>query len=168
MGFLNDSNHLQFIGNGNFAVYIFFLMSGYVLTFSFEKDPLGLSRNLSRRLIRLGLPVALAALLAACLLWAMYEFGQQAAVISGSKLFSDYSVFPSLRDVVTEVSGLRMLTGFYDTTIFRGIEHHLPSIERAVDPPMWTLHIELWGSILVILLVCCRPKLPLCIRGSCR
>jgi peptidoglycan/LPS O-acetylase OafA/YrhL len=160
VGFLNDSNHLGFIGNGNFAVYIFFLMSGYVLTFSFEKDPLGLSRNLSRRLIRLGLPVTVAALFATCLLATMYEFGQQAAVVSGSKLLSDYSVFPSLRDVVTEASGLRMLTGFYETTIFREIAPYLPIMQRAVDPPMWTLHIELWGSILVILLVYFHAKSP--------
>ena len=160
VGFLNDSNHLGFIGNGNFAVYIFFLMSGYVLTFSFEKDPFGLPRNLSRRLIRLGLPVAAAAVFATCLLSTMYQFGQEAAVVSGSRVLSDYSAFPSLRDVFAEASGLRMLTGFYDTTIFRGIAPYLPILARAVDPPMWTLHIELWGSVLVILLVCFRAKSP--------
>jgi peptidoglycan/LPS O-acetylase OafA/YrhL len=158
LAFLNDNNLLGFVRNGNFAVYIFFLISGFVLTFSFEKDPLGVSHNLARRLIRLGLPIAAAALFATSLLWMMHRFGKQAAAISGSQSLFEYSIFPSLWDVVAETSGLRMLTGFYDTTIFRGAAHYLPTIIHTVDPPMWTLHIELWGSILVMLLVYFRTK----------
>lgn len=158
LAFLNDSNHFGFIGNGNFAVFIFFLMSGFVLTFSFERDALGISRNLARRLIRLALPVAAAAALAACLLWTMYKFGRQAAVISGSQSLFDYSIYPSLWDVLAETSGLRMLTGFHETTIFLGATDYLPAVVHSVDPPMWTLHVELWGSILVMLLVYFRVK----------
>src|SRR5580692_12926717 len=58
---------LRVLFDGHTAVYVFFLISGAVLTPSFARGG-GWPRQIAKRLIRLGLPIAVAAIVALALL----------------------------------------------------------------------------------------------------
>jgi peptidoglycan/LPS O-acetylase OafA/YrhL len=54
---------LGFLFDGTAAVFLFFIMSGVALTHAFNSRPFAFRREVSRRLIRLGLPTATSILL---------------------------------------------------------------------------------------------------------
>ncbi|HMJ40690.1 MAG TPA: acyltransferase family protein [Pseudolabrys sp.] len=64
---------LYFLYDGYSAVYIFFALSGYVLTRSFERNLAQPSSQILARVIRLGLPALAATLVAAAV---MLMFGR--------------------------------------------------------------------------------------------
>src|ERR1700727_2198473 len=79
---------LFFLYDGYSAVYIFFVLSGYVLTRSFERHLARPSSQVLARIVRLGLPALAAALVAAAV---MLSFGRPniaAGALSGSVWFA--------------------------------------------------------------------------------
>ncbi len=139
--------------NGDAAVIIFFVLSGYVLTRQYfvTGKPIVILRGMLKRWPRLMGPV-LAAALASWLLFVLgaYHF-QQAAALSGSDWLSrfgnapDYPFEPSLRGAVSE--------GALLTFIRRGSFNY--------NTALWTMRIEFAGSMLsfglALLLVRLRP-----------
>src|SRR3984885_1705546 len=87
-GFMPDTAQhawppLRVLFDGHTAVYVFFLISGAVLTPSFARgEPW--PRQVAKRLIRLAIPVAAAATCALALLAALPEAHRDAARVSGS------------------------------------------------------------------------------------
>src|SRR5579862_6220668 len=73
---------LQVLWDGHTAVYVFFLISGAVLTPSFARGG-AWPRQAAKRLVRLGVPVAAAAVVALVLLAAMPDAHLAAARLSG-------------------------------------------------------------------------------------
>jgi len=141
--------------NGDFAVFIFFLMSGFVLTFSFEREPNALAVSTLRRSVRLGLPLAAAALLCFLAVRSWPELHVTAGRLSGSPWLADMTPaepFHALADAV----GAAMLVGYRDTGLFQQLVTLPWPFSAAPDPPQWSLHIEFWGSLLLIGLVYCR------------
>src|SRR5690349_6390800 len=69
--------------DGHTAVYVFFLISGTVLTPSFAR-PGSFPVKLARRVVRLGIPVAAAAGIATVLIAWLPEAHRQAAALTGS------------------------------------------------------------------------------------
>jgi peptidoglycan/LPS O-acetylase OafA/YrhL len=75
---------LYFLYDGYSAVYIFFALSGYVLTRSFERHLAQPSSQILARVIRLGLPAITATLVAAAV---MLMFGKPPQLRPVSALF---------------------------------------------------------------------------------
>src|SRR6201747_1238388 len=75
---------LYFLYDGYSAVYIFFALSGYVLTRSFERHLAQPSSQILARIIRLGLPAIAATLVAAAV---MLMFGKPPQLRPVSALF---------------------------------------------------------------------------------
>jgi len=54
---------------------------------------------------------------------------------------------------VREVAIESLFTGYQWSTLFAPLEPHLDTITGSFNAPFWTLHVELWGSFLVMALV---------------
>lgn len=145
---------LRFPTNGLPPVYLFFLMSGVVLTQSFGRTPRAMTAGIVGRAVRLGLPLAAAALIAAAMMFALPETFKEAATLAHSNWTAQFytgSYAPSY--VAMDATGLTMLLGYAETSIFAALRPILSSQTASMDQPFWTLHIEFWGSLLVLALV---------------
>jgi peptidoglycan/LPS O-acetylase OafA/YrhL len=79
---------LYFLYDGYSAVYIFFALSGYVLTRSFERNLASPSSQILGRIIRLGLPAVAAVLVAAAVMLVFGKPNVAAGELSGSTWFA--------------------------------------------------------------------------------
>ncbi len=147
---------LRLLFDGHTAVYVFFLISGAVLTPSFAR-PGGFLAKLGKRLVRLGIPVAAAAVIATMLLALLPDAHLHAARLSGSAwLAMDSSGAPTLVHLVREIGLDSLLLGYREATLFTPLADHLTLMEHSLDAPFWSLHLELYGSLLVLCLVSLR------------
>jgi peptidoglycan/LPS O-acetylase OafA/YrhL len=144
---------LRVLFDGHTAVYVFFLISGTVLTPSFAREG-AFAAKLAKRVARLGIPVAVAACIATLLLAALPDAHVRAAALTGSAwLATDSSGAPTLAHLAREVGLDSLLLGYREVTLFAPVAAHLPPMERSLDAPFWSLHLELYGSFLVLCLV---------------
>jgi peptidoglycan/LPS O-acetylase OafA/YrhL len=149
---------LRVLFDGHTAVYVFFLISGAVLTPSFAHGG-AWPRQAAKRLVRLGTPVAAAATIALALLAALPNAHLDAALVSGSGwLAMDSSGAPTVGHLLREIGLDSLLLGYREYTLFAPIADHLPLLEHSLDAPLWSLHLELYGSLLVLLLVRLRAR----------
>jgi peptidoglycan/LPS O-acetylase OafA/YrhL len=144
---------LRIVFDGHTAVYVFFLISGSVLTPSFARSG-SFAVKLAKRIVRLGIPVAAAAAIATVLLALLPDAHRQAAAIThASWLAMDSSGAPTLAHVAREIGLDSLLLGYREATLFGPLAPYLPPMERSLDAPFWSLHLELYGSLLVLCLV---------------
>jgi peptidoglycan/LPS O-acetylase OafA/YrhL len=151
---------LRVLWDGHTAVYVFFLISGAVLTPSFARGG-AWPRQAAKRLVRLGVPVAAAAVVALVLLAAMPDAHLIAARVSGSGWLSmDSSGAATLAHLLREITLDSLLLGYREYTLFAPIADRLPLLEHALNAPSWSLHLELYGSFLLLGLVMLRTRAP--------
>ena len=143
---------LRVLFDGHTAVYVFFLISGAVLTPSFAR-PGPFVAKMAKRVVRLGIPVAAAAVIATLLLAAWPDAHLRAAALTGSAwLAMDSSGAPTLAHLAREVSLDSLLLGYREATLFAPLAERLPLMQQSLDAPFWSLHLELYGSLLVLAL----------------
>jgi peptidoglycan/LPS O-acetylase OafA/YrhL len=149
---------LRVLFDGHTAVYVFFLISGAVLTPSFARGGPWVGQ-VGKRLVRLGIPVAAAATCALALLAAMPDAHRQAAAISGSAwLAMDSSGAPTLLHWLHEIAFDSLLAGYREYTLFAPIANWLPLLQDSLDAPFWSLHLELYGSLLILTMTMLRAR----------
>lgn len=148
---------LYVFGDGYVAVSIFFLISGMVLTYSFEASAASVPSQVMRRLTRLGLPMAVSVLLGA--LW--FTLLPHAHLQAGDILQDAWTKLPSpppigILPLAREIFICGLLFGHaHFSLILPGVLGErlgLPSLIRSYNDPLWTLHLEFWGSLLVLAL----------------
>ena len=105
------------IGIMEYAVNLFFVLSGYVLTRSFERHLARPSSQVLARIVRLGLPALAAALVAAALMLCFGRPNVAAGALSGSAWFAghwntDVSFLSVLRDGTVNALFLGAGAGF--------------------------------------------------------
>jgi peptidoglycan/LPS O-acetylase OafA/YrhL len=139
--------------DGHTAVYVFFLISGAVLTGSFARGGAWPGQML-KRLVRLLVPVAAAAVFALVLVAALPQAHRQAAAVSGSTwLAMDSSGAPTVSHMMREIGLDSLVLGYREYTLFAPLAGYLPTLDHSLDAPFWSLHLELYGSFLVLALV---------------
>ncbi|HEX3994145.1 MAG TPA: acyltransferase [Acetobacteraceae bacterium] len=164
-GFLpNTAEHavppLKIMWDGHTAVYVFFLISGAVLTPSFARGGRW-PRQSIKRLVRLGLPIVVAAVIAFALLITMPDAHLVAARLTGSGwLAMDSTAATTLTHLLREITLDSLTLGYREYTLFTPIAGRLPLLENALNAPSWSLHLELYGSMLVLGLVLLRARAP--------
>ena len=164
-GFLPDTAEhaaapLHVLWDGHTAVYVFFLISGAVLTPSFARGG-PWPRQAAKRLVRLGVPVAVAALVALVLLVAMPDAHLRAARLTGSGwLAMDSSAATTLAHLLREITLDSLILGYREYTLFAPIAGRFPLLEHSLNAPTWSLHLELYGSFLLLGLVLLRARGP--------
>jgi peptidoglycan/LPS O-acetylase OafA/YrhL len=163
IGFMPDTARhawppLTVLFDGHTAVYVFFLISGAVLTPSFAR-PGPFAGKLAKRVVRLGIPVAAAATIAMLLIALFPDAHRQAAALTGSAwLAMDSSGAPTFAHLAREIGLDSLLLGYREATLFAPLAGHLPPMELSLDAPFWSLHLELYGSLLVLCLVWLRAR----------
>ncbi len=157
---------LRLLFDGHTAVYVFFLISGAVLTPSFAR-PGGVAGKLARRIVRLGVPVAATAAIALGLLLLFPEAHRRAAALTGSAwLAMDSNGALTGAHLAREIGLDSLLLGYREATLFAPLAPRLPLMEHSLDAPFWSLHLELYGSILVLALVWLRANARWPYRGA--
>jgi peptidoglycan/LPS O-acetylase OafA/YrhL len=150
---------MYFLYDGYSAVYIFFALSGYVLTRSFERHPAPPSAQVLARIIRLGLPAIAATLLAASV---MVVFGQPnipAGDLSGSAWFASQGHAElSMLSVIKDGTVNALLLGYRGLPGVAFLAPWQQPVEQSFVVPLWTLSIEFYGSIIILLLCACARR----------
>ncbi|MEI7890423.1 MAG: acyltransferase [bacterium] len=126
---------LNLFYNGNFAVCIFFVLSGFVLSHKFflHRDREILKESAIKRYLRLVVPVAFSVLLAFVLMEFSLFYNQQAADLSGSNWLGGFWKFaPNFFDAINQI-----FVGAFFTNIFE------------YNDTLWTIAYEFIGSLLV-------------------
>ena len=147
---------LTFLFDGTTAVYLFFIMSGVVLTHAFGNRHRAVPWLITRRVIRLGLPMAATLLLTAILFSAFPDMRLVAFKLLRVSWLGTSIPTVSAASIGHQIAIEGLLTGYRD----QGFLPHwaatilgLHSMAQARNPPLWTLHVEFVGSLLVLALV---------------
>jgi peptidoglycan/LPS O-acetylase OafA/YrhL len=150
---------LYFLYDGYSAVYIFFALSGYVLTRSFERYLAHPSSQVLARVIRLGVPALAATLVAAAVMSVFGRPNVPAGILSGSDWFAaqwntDVPVHSIVRDGIINA----LFLGYQGLP---GVAFLIPwqqPVEHSLVAPLWTLSIEFYGSMIVLGLCWCARR----------
>jgi peptidoglycan/LPS O-acetylase OafA/YrhL len=121
--------------NGNWAVCIFFVLSGFVLTYRYflKNDVTILVALLMKRYFRLFIPIVFSVLLVFLLIKTNSFYNQTAAVYSKSNWFGSFWLFnPNLK------------------TTIKFAAYHVFLGSNSFNPALWTIKFEFLGSILVL------------------
>ena len=150
---------LYFLYDGYSAVYIFFALSGYVLTRSFEKHLARPSSQVLARIIRLGLPAIAATLVAAAVMLIFGRLNLEAGDLSGSVWFADQwhadlSIISVLKDGIVNA----LFLGYSGLPGVAFLAPWQQPVEQSFAAPLWTLSIEFYGSIIVLALCACARR----------
>lgn len=129
--FLNNSPFLFFI-SGTSAVYIFFIMSGIVLSISAKKKRFSILGNSASRYIRLSAPAACSCLLACVIYYLVRELE-----IAQEKNFINNSIIKMNIDLID---------AFYKGGISSIFNFHAIN---PYNPVLWTMSVEFYCSILI-------------------
>ena len=156
---------LYFLYDGYSAVYIFFALSGYVLTRSFERQLARTSSDIFAqilaRALRLGLPALSAVLVAAIVMLIFGRPNVAAGELSGSVWFaSQWNTAVSVVSVIRDGIVNALFLGYRGLP---GVAYLAPwqqPVEQSLVAPLWTLSIEFYGSMIVLALCWCarRPR----------
>jgi peptidoglycan/LPS O-acetylase OafA/YrhL len=152
--------------DGYSAVYLFFVMSGFVLAPSFLRAPQPAAALVAKRFTRLFLPVLAAFLCAVLLKLALPDAAADAQRHSQSGWLAALGHNPmNWRALASDGLWNAMLAGYQGMSVFSpwpalAAQLGLNPIASAMNPPMWTLHVEFWGSMLLILLARSYRRLP--------
>lgn len=120
--------------NGNFAVYIFFILSGYVLTYKFFKTHnYGvIVSSAARRYIRLLIPVLFSVVIAYLLMMFSLFFNKESSAITSCCLATYYGFDPDFFGAIYQA--------FIGSFFFGQVSYNIV---------LWTMIYELFGSFLV-------------------
>lgn len=155
-GFVIERSPLMLLTASSLAVRIFFVHSGFVLSWKYlnEPDQRILFSMALRRAFRLGIPIAVAILFAFTLmrLDLMRSFEMGSVTFEDAPLVKQYEFVPSLRSALSDSLG-----GWF----FAGLGTRPPGSIR-YDGALWTMPIELICSYAVFLI------LPLIVRLRAR
>lgn len=146
---------LFFLFDGASAVCIFFVLSGYVLTPIFAHSRATNGAIVGSRFLRLGIPAIAGCAFSAILFQVFGHYNEAAGPLAKSWWLAD-GWRPSadlwfLKDAL--VNGI--VLGFKDSSIVQWFGFPAASLASMADSyvtPLWTLSIEFYGSILVLLL----------------
>lgn len=120
--------------NANFAVYIFFILSGYILTYKFFKtrDYRIIISSAARRYIRLLFPVLFSVVIAFLLMKFSLFYNKESSAITSCCLSTYYSFNPDFFDAIYQA---------FAGSFFNG--------QVSYNIVLWTMTYELFGSFLV-------------------
>ncbi len=127
---------LSFLTNGNFAVAIFYILSGFVLSHKYyqENNPMIMVSAAQRRFLRLFIPVAFTIILS----WILLKAGAYNHIEASKISLSDWwlaGLWKVDTDLLTLIQHLGYKVMFMSDSSF--------------DTSMWTMTTELFGSIFV-------------------
>jgi peptidoglycan/LPS O-acetylase OafA/YrhL len=150
---------LYFLYDGYSAVYIFFALSGYVLTRSFERHLARPASQVLARIVRLGLPALAAALVAAVVMLSFGKPNVAAGALSGSAWFAgQWNTDVSILSVLKDGTANALFLGYRGLPGVAFLAPWQQPVEHSLVAPLWTLSIEFYGSMIILLLCWCARR----------
>ena len=153
---------LHLLYDGEMGVFLFFVLSGHVLTAPLLR---GASRPLAMLTWRMARLVPLAAL--GCGLGWLACLGfdglreEAAALIPAGWLVGHWHEPPSWAALAQDLGANTLFLGYQDLSVLGGVASaSLWPGTAAFNPPLWTLSFELQGSILILGLAMARHRAP--------
>lgn len=140
------STPLNIIYNGNFAVCLFFVISGYVLSYSFlsNGDPEIIYSSAFRRYPRLMIPVLATSLLYfAFISWSLFPTVQTASITHSAWLARMFTLAPDWAAML------------WNSIVELPVRY---SVETPYNPVLWTIGHEIRGSFIVYLILLVSAK----------
>jgi peptidoglycan/LPS O-acetylase OafA/YrhL len=142
-GSLDVLNQLhRWLLNGGAAVSVFFVLSGFILSLPFAKDR-SLARvltSLLKRWPRLAVLTTLACLFSWGTIALSQDYYEQAAAVTGNKWMASHFNAPLHGHDISWMAALR--NGLYEVFLFGDVKF---------DSPLWTMRIELFGSLAIFI-----------------
>ena len=147
--------------NGWLAVFVFFVLSGYVLTAAY--GPIGdTTRRIEARFLRLWIPAAAFGAIAVMMYFVFPLAHSHLAEWNGSEVLRRcWNVDASVGGVFRDLVVYPIFTGYNKGLLAALIPSAMPALieeGQAFNPPVWTLSVEMIGSLLVMWLVSCRRQ----------
>ena len=128
------------LANGPFAVALFLMVSGYVLTVSGWRNPdkRPIVRSISKRYLRLTIPI----LASVIIFWALIAAGLTTSHAAGQIIHRPdwLAAFATLKPDALQAAWFGLVQVYISTN------------PPSYGPFLWTMTVELWGSFLVLLL----------------
>lgn len=150
---------LYFLYDGYSAIYVFFCLSGYVLTRSFERRLNRPMVQILARAVRLGLPAFVATVLAASLMLITGRANVEAGRLLNNPYFSQqWDATPSLLSVIRDGTVNALFLGYSDKPGMMLFAPWQQTIEQSFVAPLWTLSTEFYGSIVILVLCLCAQR----------
>lgn len=125
---------LNVLFNGNFAVCLFFVLSGYVLSYKFfrMKDRRIVMAGFVKRYFRLAVPAFVSVLLAYLVMVNGWGYYDKVRNLTMATMPDPYMVIPGIPELLKQ--------GLYHTFFTYGM---------AYNPVLWTMTYELFGSFII-------------------
>lgn len=150
---------VYFLYDGYSAVYIFFVLSGYVLTRSFARGGIHPLAQVFGRIVRLGLPAMAAVVVAAAIMLTVGRPNVAVGDLAGAAWFGrHWNADLSLASVIKDGTVNAVFLGYRGMPGVAFLSHWQQPIEQALVAPLWTLSIEFYGSMIVLLLCWCARR----------
>lgn len=149
---------LYLVYDGYAAVYIFFILSGLVLTPTFTRFADRPFVMAAGRILRLATPAIAAATLAAGARITMGSAHEAAgAALHSEWLIENWRPPAGLMYFVHDAFAQAPFLGYWETSLLRNLPLPSPpsSVTAAYVAPLWTLSIELQGSFMLLAFVAC-------------
>ena len=159
-----QNSPLFFLYDGFAGVYIFFYISGYVLTSAFEGFRSRWLDEVQARIVRLWVPTIIFGVFALlCFLIFQQSHGALAAINGSGTLGHCWNVKSSVLGLFRDILINPVFIGYKNNPLvglFPGLESYLTDSGDALNSPVWSMSAELQGSVLVLLLVYLRDRAP--------
>ena len=151
---------LRLLYDGDLAVFVFFVLSGLVLTAPFARDAARPATVLTARLLRFLVPALMAVALGAFTLLVLGPVAPAAGARIGSGwLLGGLPGPPALIALLRDATLNALAIGYEDLSPFTAILPLSPSA-TSTNPPLWTLSIEMQGALLLLILTLVRRHAP--------
>lgn len=158
---VRDPSPLWLLYDGETAVFIFFLLSGAVLTGAFASQTASPPAQMAARVARFALPAAASAGVAFALFrWLPDAHLRAAAALPGSWLAEHWTADGTAQSLATDIFINGLMLGYRGLSLMDAYLVPLMDTGAAYNAPLWTLSLELQGSVLVLLLTVARRRSP--------
>jgi peptidoglycan/LPS O-acetylase OafA/YrhL len=161
IGDIIHGSPLFFFYDGYSAVYLFFVLSGFVLSSAFARQTHHPAATLSGRYVRLAIPAFCAVFLSLAVKIVFDSPNLQAGAIIGSSWLSNlWAPETGIGFFFKDALFNATIAGYREVSLGArmGFEASLDPLSKAYVSPLWTLSVELHGSFLVFLLVWLRAR----------
>jgi peptidoglycan/LPS O-acetylase OafA/YrhL len=153
---------LLILYNGWAAVFVFFILSGYVLTRSFERHSGGVVNLIEARIARLWVPTLVFGIFSGAMYFAFGRSHTELGSWNHAGLLNCcWHIDRQMSSILRELIVTPVFVGYQGSPVanaFPILSSYLRNSGTALNSPVWTMSVELQGALLTLAFVALRRK----------